>query len=210
MNRNTKTPELHVIAAALALANLVPAEIAAETAAEAESKRPGRPSTDKPRPVESIATINEALANLATRPRRSSASRWFPAAEDTIKPIRENDLPFLRECLDEIIERGKLSADSRAKLTEKYLPNVAGSVVLIDKADGEQFEFYPELTGVASTVAYAVGLLVDVRKGLGKRLGKCKECGLYFLDVPKGSGKYREEFCETKHRNRYNQREARK
>lgn len=38
--------------------------------------------------------------------------------------------------------------------------------------------------------------------GLLNRVGKCRECGLYFVDFPKGRGKPRVQYCCADHANR--------
>jgi hypothetical protein len=178
MRTNDIRPDTAVLEAAAALANLAPESVTARD-------------------------VNSILERVARRIRRSTASRWNPAT-DALMPAIKQDLAFLRGGLDALRKTGALTTEQRRRLDKNYLPNVAGSLALIKTERGFALRLYPELTGVASVVAYALALLSDTEAGLAQRVGYCawERCTTrYFIAITEGSGRFKTHYCSVKHRN---------
>lgn len=157
---------------------------------------------------ETAQQVNVAIAGIANRARKGTATRWNPATDALMRWIRP-DLAFLRAAFETLRAGG---TPPIGKLRD-YLDSVGGTVELRRTPAGHELIPIPELTGVASVVGYAVAALMDYRHGARARLGWCRECeyraqqiedlaerrgGWFFADRT-GRGRFRTDFCSKTH-----------
>ena len=143
------------------------------------------------------SNFNEAVRGVAKYYPRTTAlrSHWEPVVDQPqlLRAVHD-DVRFLRASLDEMRKGSKRPSDE-AKW--QALLDSAGASFVIFKASA-----IPAMTGIASTVGYALKLLAD-RAELRARFGCCKHptCATKYFFVPphSGRGRFRTDFCSVRH-----------
>ena len=130
---------------------------------------------------------------------------------DEIHVFERNQVE-LKSWLDRIIDFKRRTAKQKRGL-ETEVANRLGNVEtrgVVSFHEGRlQRQLQYRLSGVQACYGYATALLLDERNGLLNRIGKCRECGMYFVDFPKGRARPRVLYCSTLHNNRHRSRRNR-